>query len=114
MEDVTDASFDQAVLRSPRPVVVDFWAPWCRPCSAIEPILEELAERVGARVAFARLNADGNPETTARYEVMALPTVIAFVHGAAAARVVGARRRSAYERLLAEVLPAAGANGGSA
>ena len=106
VDELSDATFDEQVLRSERPVLVDVWAPWCRPCETVMTILEDLDANARGRVLFARLNADGNPESPGRHEVLALPTVLAFVDGKEVGRVVGARHRSEYERLLAEVLPA--------
>ena len=98
MRDVTDASFEEDVLRSPLPVVVDFWAPWCGPCKAVEPVLEELAQAHAARLRVVRLDVDANPRTAARYRVLSLPTAILFARGEARATVLGARRRDHYER----------------
>jgi thioredoxin 1 len=99
--DVTDESFDADVLRAGRPVVVDFWAPWCGPCHALEPVLERLESEAGDRVVFAKLNVDQNPLSAARYEVLALPTAILFANGEAQQTVVGARSPSHYERAWA-------------
>ena len=101
MRDVTDASFEQDVLKAGRPVVVDFWAPWCGPCHAVEPVLERLADQADGRVEFAKLNVDQNPVTASRYEVLALPTAILFAEGEAKEAVVGARSPSHYERAWA-------------
>ena len=98
MREVTDASFDQDVLQAGRPVVVDFWAPWCGPCHAVEPVLQRLEDQADGRVEFAKLNVDQNPLTASRYEVLALPTAILFSDGEAKEAVVGARRPSHYER----------------
>jgi thioredoxin 1 len=105
---VTDASFEQDVLRAGRPVVVDFWAPWCGPCKAVEPILEALAAEYSERVEFVRMDVDANPLTAARLGVLSLPTVTLFAGGEAAAAVPGARKRGDYERAWANWLePAA-------
>ena len=101
MLDVTDDSFEADVLDADRPVVVDFWAPWCGPCHALEPVLERLENQAGGRVGFARLNVDQNPRSAARYEVLALPTAILFANGEAQETVVGARSPSHYERAWA-------------
>jgi thioredoxin 1 len=99
--EVTDKSFEADVLDADRPVVVDFWAPWCGPCHALEPVLERLENQAGGRVAFAKLNVDQNPLAAARYEVLALPTTILFANGEAQETVVGARSPSHYERAWA-------------
>jgi thioredoxin len=99
--DVTDDSFDADVLDADRPVVVDFWAPWCGPCHALEPVLQRLENQAGGRVGFAKLNVDQNPLSAARYEVLALPTAILFANGEAQETVVGARSPSHYEKAWA-------------
>ena len=107
MREVDDETFEAEVVRAERPVVVDFWAPWCGPCKAVEPVLADLAETLGGRVEFTKLNIDENPLTASRYGVLSIPTAILFDGGEAKATVIGARPRSHYERALAEVLPAA-------
>ncbi len=102
MDEVTDATFADEVLASPVPVVVDFWAPWCKPCDAIEPHLRVLAEERDLRL--VRLNVDESPAVSARFGVLALPTVILFADGETRATVFGVHAREHYERAFAPYL----------
>ncbi len=86
----TDNAFDQDVLNSEVPVLVDFWAPWCGPCKAIAPILEELATELDGKVKIAKLNVDENPDIMMRYGVRSIPTLIMFKNGEPTAMQVGA------------------------
>ena len=104
MQELSDATFEQEVLRSDTPVIVDFWAPWCGPCHAVEPILRQLEEAHGARVKFAKLDIDANLQTATRYDVLSIPTAILFEGGEPRETVVGARPRSHYERAWAQWL----------
>jgi len=90
MRAVTDTTFGTEVLAAGKPVVVDFWAPWCGPCKAIEPALEELAAATD-RVEFVKLDVDENPAVAARFGVLSLPTVILFAEGEPRETVYGAR-----------------------
>jgi thioredoxin 1 len=104
VRELDESTFDEAIAAGA--VVVDFWAPWCKPCRAIEPILDQLAAENAGRLAFAKLNIDDHPELAARYEVLSIPTVMAFAGGEACGALIGARPRRHVERWLAEVLPA--------
>ena len=96
MKEVTDATFEEEVLRADGSTIVDFWAPWCKPCQAIEPILEALAAEHG--LGLVRLNIDEHVGVPSRFGVLSLPTVILFEDGEPKATVVGARPRSHFER----------------
>jgi thioredoxin 1 len=102
---VTDETFAEEVLAATGPVVVDFWAPWCKPCDAIEPHLRAIeAGNDGMRL--VRMNVDENLAVPARYGVLALPTVILFAGGEVRATVYGAHSREHYERAFASFLSA--------
>lgn len=98
---VTDSSFNSVVLSSASPVLVDFWAEWCMPCKAMEPILEHAESKYGERIAFAKLNVDENPLTAGRYEVFGIPTFILFQGGAERDRIVGTVDGATMEEMLA-------------
>ena len=103
VKEVTDATFEDDVLRAEQPVVVDFWAPWCGPCRAVEPILEQLSAE-HPQVAFAKLNIDENPGFASRYGVLSIPTAILFDGGEPQETVIGARPRSHYEQVWSQWL----------
>ena len=96
MKEVTDATFEEEVLHAGGVTIVDFWAPWCKPCRAIEPILESIAADHG--LGLVRLNIDEHLAVPSRYGVLSLPTVILFEDGEPKATVVGARPRGHFER----------------
>jgi thioredoxin len=100
---VTDLTFEQAVLASPLPVVVDFWAPWCAPCRAIAPAVEQLADEYAGRVVFAKLNTDDNPRIMSRHGVMGLPTLVLFKGGREAGRLVGLQSKAAIKRAVDQI-----------
>jgi thioredoxin 1 len=102
VKEVTDATFEADVVRAEGATIVDFWAPWCKPCQAIEPILEALAADHDLRL--VRLNIDEHLGVPSRYGVLSLPTVILFEDGEPKATVVGARPRSHFERAFADWL----------
>jgi len=97
--DVVDESFDEQVLKSSSPVMVDFWAPWCGPCRMVSPVVEKLSEleKYAGKFKFCKLNVDEGPKTATRYKVMAIPTLMFFKNGEIADTVVGAMPESALQ-----------------
>ena len=104
---VSDASFQNDVLNSPKPVVVDFWAEWCGPCRMIAPALEELAAEFGERVTVAKINIDESPQTPTRYGVRGVPTLMIFHKGQVAATKVGALPKSKIKEWIEASIPRA-------
>ncbi|MFY9264456.1 MAG: thioredoxin [Solirubrobacterales bacterium] len=99
---VTDANFQTEVVEADKPVLVDFWAPWCGPCRMVAPVLEEIQQERGDAIQIVKLNVDENPETAAKFQVMSIPTLILFKDGAVAHKVIGALPK---RRLEAELEP---------
>ena len=101
---VTDATFAADVERSPVPVLVDAWAPWCGPCRLIAPALEELAAELAGQVRIAKLNVDENPRTASRFDVRSIPTLLIIVGGREIERIVGAQPKHAIRERLERAL----------
>jgi thioredoxin 1 len=100
VKEVNDASFESDVLQSDRPVLVDFWAAWCAPCRMIAPLVEALGEEYKESARVVKLNVDDNPQTSQRYGIKGIPTLILFKGGKEEERVVGATSKDALSRLL--------------
>lgn len=102
--DLTDQNFEEEVLKSSQPVVVDFFAEWCSPCQMAKPVIEELSEEYKGRVKIGKIDVDANPETSGKYGVMSIPTVVLFKNGEEFKRQVGFPGKEAYKQLIEELL----------
>lgn len=103
---INDTEFDEKVLKAKNPVLVDFWATWCRPCLMVAPIVDEMAETYSGRIDFVKVDVDQNPKTAARYNVMSIPTILIFKNGQPASHIVGFRPKEEIRRSLDAVLEA--------
>jgi thioredoxin 1 len=104
VKEVTDNNFQAEVIESEVPVLVDFWAPWCGPCRMVSPVIEEIAKERGEDLKVVKLNIDENQETAVAFNVMSIPTLILFRHGAVAKTVVGAYPKRKLEEQLEPAL----------
>ena len=102
-KEITDANF-QELLAEGKPLVVDFWAPWCGPCKMMLPIVEELAAEYEGRVPVGKLNVDENPETCEEYGIMSIPTLLFFKNGELVERIVGAARKNDVQKVIETLL----------
>ena len=100
MDSVTTQTFDQEVLQSEQPVIVDFWAEWCGPCHAVAPVLEKIADERKDDLRVVKLNIDEEPEIAQRYGIVSIPTIVLFKGGEPAAAAIGAQPKGALERSL--------------
>jgi thioredoxin 1 len=97
---VTESSFEQEVIQSDKPVIVDFWAEWCGPCHAVAPVLDKIAEERDGEVRLVKVNIDEEPALAQKYGVVSIPTIVLFKDGEPAAAAVGAQPKGAIERSL--------------
>ena len=102
--DVTDSNFEQEVLKADKPVLVDFWAPWCGHCRMVAPVVEELADDYAGKVEFVKLNTDDNPDTAVKYGIRSIPTLLVFKEGESVGQIVGFRPKSDLAERLDAVL----------
>lgn len=98
--EITDKNFEEKVLKSDKPVMVDFWATWCGPCKMVGPIIEEVAEEYEGKAVVGKLDVDANQEFAAKYGVRNIPTVLVFKNGEMVGRQVGASQKSAYTKII--------------
>ena len=104
VKEITEINFEDEVIKSPQPVVIDLWAEWCMPCRMIAPIIEELAQEYDGKVKFGKLNVDENRNIAIRYSIQAIPTLLIFKDGQLVQKLVGLRSKADLEREIDSLL----------
>jgi thioredoxin 1 len=104
LQQLSGADFENEILKSQTPAVVDFYADWCGPCRMVSPIIEQLSQEYAGRVKFAKVNTDDNPEIAMKYGIMSIPTIIVFKNGQVASTVIGAGPAATYKQKIDAVL----------
>lgn len=104
VKEVSDSNFEEEILKSGTPCLVDFWAPWCGPCKMIAPILDELAKEYDGKIKIAKMNVDDNPKTPTKYKLRGIPTLILIKDGELVNQIVGFVQKEAIEAAISELL----------
>ena len=102
--ELNDSSFDTEVINSEKPVLVDFWAPWCGPCKALGPVIEEISNDFVDRVKVGKVNVDENPEISMKFDIRSIPTLLVFKNGKVQDQIIGAVPKSEIEKALEKVV----------
>ena len=104
VKEISDKDFNTDVLTSTLPVLIDFWAPWCAPCRAVAPVVEELAQTYKGKVSFVKMNVDDNSDTPSKYGISSIPTLMIFKSGEVVDRVIGAASRESLDKFVKKAL----------
>jgi thioredoxin 1 len=102
--ELTDATFEQEVLKSDKPVLVDFWAPWCGPCRMVAPVVEEIAKEYAGKLKVGKLNTDENQQTAIKYGIMSIPTLLFFKDGKVVDSIIGAQPKEAIAKRVEKLI----------
>ncbi len=102
--DVTDQNLELEILKSDKPVIIDFWAEWCAPCKQIAPVIRDLAEQYGDRIKVAKMDIDSNPNTPGKYGIRAIPTILSFKDVQVVDQLQGARKKADFEAAIEKLL----------